>query len=76
MNLLSRIFRRGPAFDPRAVTIAEARWKIYTDWRDAQVCEGCGKRFADRPRDAEGRCTDVWITEYRCAACFAPSLGP
>ena len=40
--------------------IAEAQWKVYTDWRDAQKCIGCGKPFA-----AGGK----WVTEYHCWDC-------
>jgi hypothetical protein len=48
-----------------------AEWDAYLKWCQEQVCEGCGARYADRPRDAQGKCTDVWFTETLCWSCFS-----
>jgi hypothetical protein len=42
-------------------------WK---DWVNEQHCQGCGKAFKDRPRDANGKAMDLWATETECADCY------
>jgi len=43
----------------------DAKWRRYEQWRDSQVCIGCGTPFKDR---APG---EHWVTEYECGKCFS-----
>lgn len=42
----------------------------YSDFLNNCSCQDCGKRYADRPRDADGIAMDVWVTEVQCMDCF------
>lgn len=39
-------------------------WDAYLKWRNEQVCQDCGKRFADKQAD------EPWATETQCWPCF------
>lgn len=46
-------------------------WLQYRAWCDSRVClGGCGKMAKDRPRDANGVCTEAWPTEECCMECW------
>lgn len=42
----------------------------YEEYLQRCVCVGCGAKFTDRPRDAQGVCQDRWMTEEQCMACY------
>jgi hypothetical protein len=44
-------------------TVTAETFDAYRAWRDMQVCQWCGTRFADR-KDG-----DMWITETECFKC-------
>lgn len=46
-------------------------WQAYSEWANQQVCRGCGAAFKDRPKDADGKAIDIWVTEYECIRCFS-----
>ena len=38
----------------------------YKKWAYGQICEKCGAKASERPRDKNGNCIDWWITETLC----------
>lgn len=48
----------------------------YQAWLKTCVCSGCGARYADRPRDADGKALDMWATETECMDCFRKRCTP
>ena len=51
-------------------TADEKTFSDYLDWLKTSACDGCGMKYADRPRDENGKCTDTWVTEIECLSCF------
>jgi len=51
-------------------TSSRREWQDYLEWKEKQVCTGCGKKVSERPRDENGRCTDTWMTETECMDCY------
>jgi len=54
----------------KSFTGNHADFKDYLEWRDRQVCIGCGKKVSERPRDENGYCLDMWLTETECMDCY------
>jgi hypothetical protein len=50
-------------------------FQSYTGWLATCRCVDCGSAYAARPRDAECRALDMWVTETQCLECFR-KLGP
>ena len=48
----------------------EQSFKDYEVWLEKQVCEKCGAKYSDRPKDHTGKCLDLWITETLCDRCY------
>jgi hypothetical protein len=38
----------------------------YRKWASQQICEFCGAKASDRPRDKNEKLLDLWVTETRC----------
>jgi len=54
-----------------AAMAAFDRAMLFNPLADSRVClGGCGKKAKDRPRDANGVCTEAWITEECCMDCW------
>jgi len=50
---------------------SDRTWQQYREWCDSRVClGGCGKKASERPRDANGVCTEMWVTEECCMECW------
>jgi hypothetical protein len=59
-----KLFSRPEPANPYRAML-DARWKAYEEWRDSQVCVGCGKAAKDRVNGEPH-----WVTEYECMECF------
>jgi hypothetical protein len=58
-------------FDGRKVRMLSTpeEFAAYRQWQSTQVCEVCGAKQSDRPRDDSGAVIDMWATETLCMAC-------
>jgi len=55
---------------------AQRAWQRYQEWlRTEAACQYCRRQYNARPRNAEGKCTDVWLTETDCGCLVREQRG-
>ena len=50
-------------------TGGQADLDSYIAWLQTTSCMDCGAKYTDRPRDADGKITNLWATEVLCGDC-------
>lgn len=64
-------FKRRPGPMQAYRDYLDGQWNAYKEWAENSMCQGCGAKASDRPRDKNGRRTDGWITEDWCGCKIA-----